>query len=102
MKMCEYCGKKPVKPPRRKYCSRTCSNRANAEKARERDWRRRERSRKKLRPKAGARVCLGCGKEFWSDGPWNRICPRCLAQQRSGSQAYHLSDEDLETAEGDD
>lgn len=23
------------------------------------------------------RLCLVCGRHFLSDGPWNRICPRC-------------------------
>lgn len=25
----------------------------------------------------GQRECLDCGRMFTSDGPWNRICPRC-------------------------
>lgn len=28
------------------------------------------------------RVCLRCGKEFSSRGPYNRICPRCTADNR--------------------
>jgi len=23
------------------------------------------------------RVCLSCDRPFLSEGPWNRICPRC-------------------------
>ena len=23
------------------------------------------------------RTCLACGKSFWSEGNWNRRCPRC-------------------------
>ena len=26
---------------------------------------------------AATRTCLGCGKPFLSEGPWNRICKRC-------------------------
>lgn len=37
------------------------------------------------KPGAGAqsasRPCLGgCGKPFMSDGPWQRICPKCSAR----------------------
>ena len=34
--------------------------------------------RRKIRgPQARPRVCLVCGEEFPSEGPWNRICPDC-------------------------
>ena len=23
------------------------------------------------------RICLSCDRPFLSEGPWNRICPRC-------------------------
>lgn len=23
------------------------------------------------------RRCVACGKNFYSEGPWNRVCPRC-------------------------
>ena len=30
------------------------------------------------------RTCLKCGKQFKSEGSWNRICPRCAGiQERS-------------------
>lgn len=28
-------------------------------------------------PDVASRICLACDKRFLSDGPWNRICPRC-------------------------
>lgn len=34
------------------------------------------------RPKPGSvkRTCIGpCGKQFWSEGPWNHVCPKCNA-----------------------
>lgn len=33
--------------------------------------------RRKLRKQRKRRRCLRCGKLFMSEGPWNRICPRC-------------------------
>ncbi len=30
-------------------------------------------------PESGIRVCLNCDKPFFSEGPWNRICPYCSA-----------------------
>ena len=33
------------------------------------------------RSRGKMRVCLGldCGRKFWSEGPWNRLCPSCSA-----------------------
>ena len=31
---------------------------------------------------AAWRTCLKCGRKFWSEGPGNRICPKC-AKSRS-------------------
>jgi hypothetical protein len=28
-------------------------------------------------PHVAPRVCLACNRPFLSEGPWNRICPRC-------------------------
>jgi hypothetical protein len=28
-------------------------------------------------PHVGPRICLSCDHSFLSEGPWNRICPRC-------------------------
>jgi hypothetical protein len=28
-------------------------------------------------PHVSARICLSCNRAFLSEGPWNRICPRC-------------------------
>ena len=37
-----------------------------------------------------ARKCLMCGEAFGSDGPHNRICPRCKISRRwrEGETAY--------------
>jgi len=35
------------------------------------------RHRSKKGPHVGPRVCLSCDKTFLSEGPWNRICPKC-------------------------
>ncbi|MFP4057678.1 MAG: hypothetical protein ACLF0G_12500 [Candidatus Brocadiia bacterium] len=34
-------------------------------------------------PKVAMRTCLACDRPFLSEGPWNRICPRC--SERNGS-----------------
>lgn len=31
---------------------------------------------------AGPRVCLSCDRTFPSEGPWNRICPKCSGGDR--------------------
>jgi len=36
-------------------------------------------------PGVGMRKCLGCDHDFLSEGPWNRICPKC--SQRHGDPA---------------
>jgi hypothetical protein len=36
------------------------------------------------------RVCLKCGSEFISAGPWNRVCGRCKASE-SHSPTRHRS-----------
>jgi hypothetical protein len=28
-------------------------------------------------PQVAVRICLSCEGSFLSEGPWNRICPRC-------------------------
>lgn len=33
-------------------------------------------------PCQGQRRCLACGRMFDSEGPWNRICPKCKTKQR--------------------
>lgn len=32
--------------------------------------------------KVALRRCLTCGKDFWSAGPQNRMCPPCLEASR--------------------
>lgn len=43
--------------------------------------------RKKVRP----RICLRCDREFKSDGPGHRICPKCaLSPVRHGDRVFRL------------
>ena len=42
------------------------------------------RQRRKDNPDAAMRLCLGhCGEQFWSEGPWNRICPKCARRSEA-------------------
>lgn len=42
---------------------------------------RKARARKAKGPHAAQRTCIGgCNKMFLSEGPWNRICPKCAAR----------------------
>lgn len=39
------------------------------------------------------RVCLKCGKQFLSKGPYNRICDKCcLMNERVASSTYSVSE----------
>ena len=68
---------------RRKYCSDQCRYKAMVE--------RRARSRKRrinVGPNGRGsqvkpRTCLGCGVEFLSEGPWNRLCDSCAHRNAS-------------------
>ena len=72
-KICEREGCGNLVPyPRRKYCCDECGKIDN-------------RRRAKLmagpivraNPQRKMRMCLMCGKEFWSDGPGYRRCEKC-------------------------
>ena len=61
---------------RRKYCCSTCSRAVNRQRVLVTAHALRvttENDNFELK----LRSCLSCGAEFLSDGPWNRICPRC-------------------------
>jgi len=34
------------------------------------------------------RACLHCGREFWSGGPWNRLCEQCTKDQPVVSRVF--------------
>jgi ribosomal protein S27AE len=39
------------------------------------------------------RACLKCGKQFLSNGPYNRICDKCgLMNERVASSTYSVSE----------
>ena len=38
------------------------------------------------------RKCLGCGKEFLSQGPWNRLCGECRKRARNYEETYSLEE----------
>ena len=93
---CETC-EKSVKPPRRKYCSDVCCVKANHIKARQLKL---ERPLCTLKFKnTKIRTCLKCRKGFISEGPWNRLCSHCSAQNQglvSVKSFVHLDDRELE------
>jgi len=74
--MCPVCGKE-VLFPHRKYCCLVCARKARKDKEKaERNQAVKDRARvSKIDIKR--RSCLVCGKEFVSEGAWNRQCSRC-------------------------
>ena len=70
------CGK-PIPSGRRKYCSDRCARIVNRDSAAARARRRTAAIRAKGGPAVRTRTCLACSQAFLSEGPWNRICPRC-------------------------
>jgi hypothetical protein len=70
------CGK-PVPEGRRKYCSDRCGRIVNRDSASARARRREQALLEKGGEEVATRLCLSCNQEFLSEGPWNRICPRC-------------------------
>lgn len=70
------CGK-PVPEGRRKYCSDRCARIVNRDSAAARARRRYAALAARGGKHVGMRNCLACNQPFLSEGPWNRICPRC-------------------------
>ncbi|NQT20078.1 MAG: hypothetical protein HQ592_10270 [Planctomycetes bacterium] len=70
---------------RRKYCSSECSKIMNRKTAALRADEAYRNSIKFRHTKMGVRRCLSCGKDFLSEGPWNRICPHCSERNASVS-----------------
>lgn len=70
------CGR-PIPDGRRKYCSDRCARVVNRDSAAARARRRQAAIAAKGGPHVGMRICLSCDAPFLSEGPWNRICPRC-------------------------
>lgn len=77
---CKQCGN-PVLSPRRLYCSIACCRKAHRRRKLDES---RELSLSLVRRQGlvrKRRTCLCCGKDFMSDGPWNRQCPKCANSQ---------------------
>lgn len=70
------CGE-PIPESRRKYCCDRCARIVNRDSAVARARRRQAAIAAKGGDKVATRVCLSCSRSFLSEGPWNRICPRC-------------------------
>ena len=70
------CGRM-VPRGRRKYCSDDCRLKATA--ARRASFRRKQSERlgSGRRATIRHRACLRCGRQFLSQGPWNRFCENC-------------------------
>jgi hypothetical protein len=79
--VCERPGcNRPLPEGRRKYCSDACGRTASRIKcAAENGFLRHTTAVEHLELKE--RVCLSCRSSFLSDGPWNRICPRCKRRE---------------------
>ena len=41
--------------------------------------------------KVSIRICLACDRPFPSEGPWNRICPRCGPRLQSVRDPVHVA-----------
>jgi len=70
---------------RRKYCSERCAQAANSRMSARRQRKRLmalSRERLPQHDYRARRSCLVCDEQFDSEGPWNRICPRCAENQR--------------------
>jgi len=99
------CGK-PVPEGRRKYCSDKCARIVNRDSAGARARRRQAAIAAKGGPNVGARICLSCDRSFLSEGPWNRICPRCSERNvalppRASASHASLTVRDLDRLLGD-
>ncbi len=75
----------PIPPGRRKYCSDRCARIVNRDSAEARARRRAAAILAKGGREVRKRLCLGCGRYFLSEGPWNRICPRCSERNMSAA-----------------
>ena len=69
-----------VPPGRRKYCCAECGKIAHRRKAAM------ELSLSRARSQSDhldvkVRICLRCNTRFRSDGPWNRLCPKCKRRE---------------------
>jgi len=64
---------------RRRYCSRGCARRLAPRPYGEQ----RRRALAAASPQAADRICLSCDLPFLSEGPWNRMCPRCQPRRAS-------------------
>jgi hypothetical protein len=71
---CSVC-EKPLPVGRTKYCGRDCEKAAH--RARALEYYHSKLFIKARRKHRKMRGCLDCHRKFLSDGPWNRICPRC-------------------------
>jgi len=101
------CGK-PIPEGRRKYCSDRCARIVNRDSAAARARRRTAAIAAKGGPHVGPRICLSCDRVFLSEGPWNRICPRCSERNvslppRASASRYGggLSARDIQRLLGD-
>lgn len=70
---------------RRKYCSEECAAIVNKQSAAIRSQRYYRMTFAKRKKVYTPRICLSCGEEFKSEGPWNRICSDCA--QRNAAVA---------------
>ena len=79
-----------------KYCTVAHRKEAGKEAARQRA---RAANMPHPRHRPAERICLGCGRPFPSDGPWNRKCDKCKklpVGSVTPGQAYRVSPDDNE------
>ena len=78
---------------RRLYCSIECLNDVYRAKARAQSNARNDAARESKARKYVKKMCLACGVEFNSEGPWNRICGSCSASEyRRGAASRMVHD----------
>jgi len=78
----EGCNNK-IPPNNRKYCSAKCRKIVNQKRAYEQRKQLSQRPPSRRLRQQKVRTCLGCNKEFLSEGPWNRFCQNCQVKNES-------------------
>ena len=72
-----------VREPQVDYCSTKCRKRDDKKPYSSPAGYRNRNLNPDKNPKVKMRECLSCDISFLSEGPWNRICPRCSEKDRN-------------------
>jgi ribosomal protein S27AE/predicted nucleic acid-binding Zn ribbon protein len=83
----------PIPPGRRRFCSDKCARHFRAVRAQARQLEAEEQARLSIEPPdLKERTCMKCGKKFLSDGPGNRLCPKCRRQWEENTSEGRMSE----------